>query len=109
MNKVFRAAVITKLNEIRESRATTSEKRGTLSRAREKMKEEPNGNLQLEKKKHTLILNEIIQWMGLESRGGRKSSVNLKTDQEKLPKLKKEEKNDWKKINKIEKIYITYV
>lgn len=47
--------------------------------------------------------------MGLESRGGRKSSVNLKTDQEKLPKLKKEEKNDWKKINKIEKIYITYV
>lgn len=36
LGKDFKAAIITKLNEIKENRATASEKRGTLSRARKR-------------------------------------------------------------------------
>ena len=75
----MKAAIIAKLNEIKENRAVMSEKRGTLSRAREKMKKVPDGNFQLEKR--TPTLNEIIQWMSLESRAQKKSVVNLKIDQ----------------------------
>lgn len=60
LDKDFKAAIVTRLNEIKENRATTREKRGTLSRAREKMKKEPNGNLQLEKKDHYLKWNNSV-------------------------------------------------